>query len=517
MISENAAPIFNLDTFLNGPVVISDSTRACEFVLKQIRELRVEPFWQIILNNPKEDCSSLLDRCIKKDPKILKTTICAKTDRKFFVTPLIGSIFSGNYFHIKFLLEKTKNINKPDAEGYTPCHYAAMVANVEVLKLLKSMGADFERQTLAGSTPIDFIKHRFYHLPGVNDFSIYIDYTGPAYNQHFYQTKVKFKSTYLTHLVYLPETLLSMRVFGKGGLEESDTSRELGTNLYEQFLTTIDTVKEIPPIYMQPLVAKDNGAPIPEFLKGQYEVKARRDIKPGELLIEYTGYCISDHFAIEKSPKRMTVKGATWERMYVDGEKGGNIASFINDGPPNCMSIRIMHQGLPHQVIVSICEIKKDEAIRLCYGKNFFEAEDHVELAPRAIENYLHETEGLTKIASILYRYENNLVVDMQVDEKESTCNARYVKSEDRIEHQIRFRYHIGMIRYLISYESHLKEYIENRLINPFVLKNILHALFEMHEIQRLGLDENSYGSLYNKIATWAKFQNSSNNHVKKF
>lgn len=511
MMMVNSRGDFNLDAFLNGSAVVSDSSKACKFVLKNLKNIQfADPaanrLWDIILNTPTADLSSSLDVLINKDPTLLKSKVCVKENRGFFITPLIAAIFVGNINHIKFLLEHTKNVNKADGEGYTATHYAAMLSTHEVLNLFKKMGADFEKTNLAGSSPSEFIRHRFYHLPGVKDFNIYLDHTGPAYNNHFYLLKAKNKSVYLPHLVYSPEALLAMRVFGKGGAENLNYNDRLGPYIYEQYKKKCETPEEIPVIYMQALDTKDDGSPVPDFLQGQYEVKARRNISLGEVLIEYTGYVISEDFKHETSFKKMDLKGSAWDRIVVDAEKGGNLSRYINDGPPNCIAIKIMHNGLPHNVLVALKDIKKDETLRLCYGKkNFFEEGAHVELAPKAFRDYLEETNGLRTISPILYSYSENTLISFTADEQRSVVKSEVMDPDKAIENLIKFRYHLGMIRYLITYEFHLKEYIEEGLINPAILRNVLYGLYKLEAIERLGLDEARYIALYDKVSLWER------------
>lgn len=513
----NTRDSFNLDAFLKGPPVVSDSTKACNHILKNIdpmnfQDPKYSELWQIILNPPSADLSGSLEDLIKSNPALLKSKVVVKESRNFIITPLIGAIFSGNIQNIKILLQHTKNINKADKEGYTAAHYAAMVSTHEVLNLFKKMGADFEQVNLAGASPSEFILHRFYHLPGVKDFNIYVDHTGPAYNHHFFLLKTKGKGAYLPHLVYTPEALLAMRVFGKGGFEDTSLNRQFTPHVYEQYLKKCEHPEEPLPIYMKSLEAKDNGKPVPEFLKGQYEVRARRDIQLGEFLIEYTGNCYSYDIEhdITSCHKRMALNGRTWQNLCVDAERGGSLAAYINDGPPNSMAIIFIHNGLPHLGIVALKAIERDETIRLLYGGDFFKKEKHVELAPKAIESYLEETKGLSEINPILFDYSTGQAISFTVTEQSLDFNSTTVSAEEELENLIKFRYHLGMVRYLITFETHLEKYIKKGLINPFILMNILNGLHKFNAIDRLGLDEETFITLYGKIAKWGKVDNKS-------
>lgn len=507
-ISKEYGDGFNLDAFLSGPPVVSDSTNVCNYLIELLKKNNFEDrvtdaFWKAILNTPSEDLSEGLTSIIKNQPTVLKSKICASKERNFFVTPLIAAIFAGNVQHIKVLLEHTKDINKADKEGYTAVHYAAMVSSHEVLNLFKSMGADFDRENQAGTSAAEFIRHRFYHLPGVRDFSVYLDHTGPAYNHHFFLLKSQNKSTYLPFLIYEPETFVAMRILGIGNSKNAASGSYLYSYIYDQYLKKCEIAEEVPPIYIKQLESKDDGSPIPDNLEGQSEARARRDISMGELIMEYTGYCTSANFSQTEGFKRLEC-GGRWKNLAVDAMKGGNSTVFINDGPPNCFGMTVMHNGLPHIVIVAMKEIMKDEPIHIVYGKNFFKhgGIPHAELAPNALKDFIDKTKNLSELFPIAFHSDKKELYGLSSNEKKSSPIVDCLEPDQLVQSLCKVFYNTEMIRYLISYESDLQKNIENGLINPFILRQVL---FGLNKMKHLGLDQKEFDKLFNKVTYWAQ------------
>ncbi len=58
------------------------------------------------------------------------------------VTPLIAAVKVVNQFMVKQLLKKNVDISTIDKDGRTAVHWAAMVDNLEALKLLIRQGPD---------------------------------------------------------------------------------------------------------------------------------------------------------------------------------------------------------------------------------------------------------------------------------------------------------------------------------------------------------------------------------------
>lgn len=74
-------------------------------------------------------------------------------------TLLTAAVNSGKSKTVLALLEAKADINRPDADGNTPLHHAALNGDLAMVKLLLEHGADKHRTNRSGYRPADLTSH----------------------------------------------------------------------------------------------------------------------------------------------------------------------------------------------------------------------------------------------------------------------------------------------------------------------------------------------------------------------
>lgn len=427
--------------------------------LKKLNELPLKKSVRELLNILFEPYSPQNERrvinLLEAKPSLLSKGVDIPGEGNFRLTPLIAAILNNQLEYTKKILEFTNNINAEDNQKYTAAHYAAIVANPDILKLLEERGANFEQVNAYGTTPLDILDIYCEAYCKKLKFLIYPFKKGPGFDRKFYLQR--FHSEYLPCTIFSPQSLLGVRVTGPS---HSWCPEILRQYVREQFEEMRKTDEIVPKIYIQSLERKDDETPIPEFLKGQLEVRARKDIAPGEIIGEYTGY----HSHIQTNSKFPYGDKSLGNACngYIHAERGGNFMSLINHGPPNSASVTHFYRGLPHQVIIALRPIKKDEPIYLDYGKIYFKHKVVEELSPKTLQEYYEKTKNFTN-------FEHFFVVDSQKIDPQKVVNVhlndngKYVICEKQIdpdqlmEVTLQSLHHRKMLDYVLTYTQRSK------------------------------------------------------------
>jgi ankyrin repeat protein len=70
------------------------------------------------------------------------------------------AVATGNLREVKLHVATKSDLNKPDAEGWSPIHVAAMNGNLAIVTALSEGGADIRRKGKAGKTPLDVAREK---------------------------------------------------------------------------------------------------------------------------------------------------------------------------------------------------------------------------------------------------------------------------------------------------------------------------------------------------------------------
>jgi len=306
-------------------------------------------------------------------------------DSQLKLNPVHVALITKNKSYLKLFFKYFPN--KSDDYGYTFAHFAGIEPHEPVLKVLLKKGVDFFQPNAAGATGYDFLQYRIAHLTSCRDFLTYPFYECPGFNRQSYL--MTFKTEYLARSVLTASGLIGMRLSGPKTFakEESDV---LHDHLHRQLLDHWGSEETVPSVYLDRLEVKDDGTPIPEKYH-QLEVRARRDFSPGEFIIEYTGLIENRHWVHIPRSQSDKVFQLDIEQQLVNGNKGSNLAQFINCSAPNCGIICIIHQGIPHLVILALRHIKMHESLSYDYRRDHFEQLNiqPIEFAPKALSSFL--------------------------------------------------------------------------------------------------------------------------------
>lgn len=415
---------------LNG--LITDSSE------KQLMNILFTPY-----SKKKEES---LNELLKTAPKLLSLKIKIPETNSFVLTPLIAAILNNQVEYLTTILRFTKNINQKDSHKYTSAHYAAMTANPLILRLLSDNGANFHLKNKFGATAKDMLEVQKEGLEKRENFFVYPFKMGPGFNKKFYLQR--FKCEYLPSSIFSTSGLLAIRFYG---VLNSITPESLLKHIKHQLKKLQKANQEVPKIYIKNLESKDNGSSLSTFLEGQLEARAHLDIAAGEVIGEYTGY-----HTHPKTNKKYINDVKTLGNVfngYFQAGPGGNLLSYINHGPPNAFPIDVLYRGVPHQVLVALRPIKKDEPIHFDYSRNYFDVAgfEPEELAPKALQLFIEETENLTKFPHFYLKDGKSLSIFCN-DNGEYTHTETPVRHDQSIEFILKAMYQKQMINYLIHF-----------------------------------------------------------------
>jgi len=413
-----------------------------EEVLKETDPLK-KKVWSLIVGENKEnnkpELSCLLDGYRDRaELEDLEIYFCINdVNSGFILNPAHYALIAKNKSYLKLFLKYFPN--KRDFYGYTFAHFAAFEPYEPILKVLQKKGVDFFEPNEAGATAYNFLQYRIAHLPNWQDFFIYPFFSGPGFNRKFYL--MRFKTEYLSRSILTASGLIGMRVLGPRTFakEESD---DLHAHLHEQLLHHWSSGEKDSSVYVHYLEVKDDGTPIPKECLQQLEVRARRDFSAGEFVTEYTGlienFDLDEIVETTESSKSLNLDFENTQQC-LNGNKGSNLAQFINCSAPNCGIQCVVHQGLPHVVIYALKGIKMHECLYYDYGRVHFEVLniEPSEFAPKARSSFLKISKELAEM----------IEKDLQVDLEKLT-------PEERIQKIITKRYFDIMSKYLDKFQQ---------------------------------------------------------------
>lgn len=298
----------------------------------------------------------------------------------------------GNPFLIEDLLKVGCKPNDCDSQGYTALHIAAMIDRLDLLKLLWHAGGSLKAQTDQGLSVVDLLKARGFSKPCEQAVTVFKGFDIPIPNiQRITGRK------YLRNNIYsINALLIQWTKCIKNGIYAGETSC-----FSDHVVETYSKIQEgilpyDPPVYIQKM-----GPDSP--LAGQWELVAKRAIKAGEFVMEYTALVDEE----DRLNGPYTYEGI--HGVSFDAEKAGSFAEVANQGPPNCFVTSLVYKGLDRMVMVAITPIQEGETIRLSYGQRYFTGRNipFKELAPEKIEEFLRKTKNLTDFVS--FQQEENL------------------------------------------------------------------------------------------------------------
>lgn len=289
-------------------------------------------------------------------------------DNVLILPPLSLSACLNSLETIKKLLEDGEEVNQADSQGYTAAHFAAMTPNFKMLEYLSSRGADFTLCNKLGASVYDILKARGFKV-------------NCRLNHHT-----------IIDIIWSSEALLNIWYQNRAGTFTLDDPIE--QMVYRQYVTIKENaLVNNSGIYLRTI--HSNGKPLPKHLQGQQEACASRQYKPGEFIVEYTGFTESDSLSTFTHAFAIT----SFDTVAIDAKKGGSFAEFINHGPPNCGIMECIHQGTPRILIYALRTIEKDETLYYNYSKNYFRDCQFYELAPQSVDAFIASTDGLKNIS----------------------------------------------------------------------------------------------------------------------
>lgn len=398
----------------------------------------------------------LFNDLLEKNPSLLSLSVKIPETNSFVLTPLLAAILNNQLEYLTIILDRTKNVNRKDSYGYTPAHYAAMTANPDILRLLKAKEANFHLKNKFGATAADLLEIQKEGLDKRENFFVLPFKKGPGFNKEFYL--LRFKCEYLPCSIFSSSGLLAIRFYGK---LNSITPKIMLKDIKHQLKKLRETTQETPKIYIQNLENKDDGSLLSPLLKGQLEARAREKIVAGEVIGEYTGYHTHPK-TNEKYLNDVKTLGNIYNGYFQAG-LGGNLLSFINHGPPNAIPINIFYRGVPHEVLVALRPIAKDEPVYFDYTRNYFDVAgfEPEEFAPNALRQFFEETKYFTNFPHFHLR-EGKTISIFCNKEGHYTHKEEPIKPDQLIEFTLKEMYQRQMLKYLTNFsESQIPE-LEN-------------------------------------------------------
>ena len=404
----------------------------------------------------------------------------------FQITPIIFAIFRKNIPIVDILLDKHPElIDEQNNLRFTPLHFAAMLDDSMMYKHLQLHGAseNVSGETLQPPQVAIFCQRREVFdssAPFVGDMQM----DKESFSTHFRNRRY----TRTSHF----ETLAFIEVIRRKWL--SDLNNKLKqehlhrrcipgmVDFYNHLRSQYSRLTEkIPAVYANIL---ESGP-----LEGQWNIRAREEIQPGECITEYAGviksvrwagYDGSEHslmstLLLESSADE---KGLS-EGLFIDASnEAGGIAELVNHGYPNISALNIVDDaGIVRVVYFSLRKIQPGENLTINYGKNYFKnlGIEPLQINHKVLHDYLEETRGLTyfdcvKISGITHLVKIEQDLKFEFGFKVSPITSESVTNA----HAVQKLMHQSMLDYLIDFPSDLNEDQRKALENIQQLKKEL-------------------------------------------
>lgn len=372
---------------------------------------------------------------------------------------------------IDHLLKRGCHPNDCDSQGYTALHIAAMIDQLDVLKLLWQAGGSLKATTHQGLSVIEILKARGFAKESQQKVTVFkgIDLPLPEI-QHNTGRK------YLQNNIYSIDALLISWKKAHKNTEFSSVHNPLSAN----FMDTYSQIQKgkipyDPPVYIRKM---DASSP----LAGQFELVAKRAIKAGEYVMEYTAYVIDEN--LPNSPYAYGGHGVSF-----DAAEGGSFAELANQGPPNCYVTDIVYNGLERSLMIASTPIREGETIRLNYGNGYFSGRKipFKELAPEKIDDFLRKTKDLTDF----YSFAN----EEPLEDYLPCCQNRFSTSTvANVQSHVR-----EMKEYLYEFPDHLLDLIKAKKLSAATAITFFAQFYTSGQADRLKLDADYHDRLMHK------------------
>lgn len=442
----------------------------------KISDQAVEIFNSIVnkagTHSPALHIIGLLSQRLRSEPET--TPLALNLSAKHLTVSRIGlATLLGNPFLIEDLLKKGCEPNNRDSQGYTALHIAAMIDRLDLLKLLWHAGGSLKAETDQGLSVVDVLKARGFRKPYEQVVTVFKGFDIPIPNiQRITGRK------YLRSNIYSINALLIQ--WTKSIKNQINTAKI--TPFSDNVVETYTKIQEGTLPYDPPVYIRKMGPTSP--LAGQWELVAKRAIKAGEFVMEYTAQ-VDDQDLLHG---RYTYEGA--HGVGFDAEKAGSLAEVANQGPPNCFVISLVYKGLERTVMVAVTPIQEDETIRLNYGRNYFVGRDITfkELNPEKIDSFLRKTKNLTDFVSFQHDESlNNYLPSCQedTDGKRLPIVKYYVRE---------------MKTYLYEFPNHLFKLVEKEKLSKEALLAFFEQFKSSGETDHLGISTRYHASLLKRL-----------------
>lgn len=373
---------------------------------------------------------------------------------------------------VDHLLQKGHQPNTCDSQGYTALHIAAMVDQLDVLKLLWQAGGRLRAQTHQGLSVIDILKARGFAKASTQKVTVFkgVDLAIP-------EVQSITGRKYLQNNIYSIDALLISWTKKHQNTEFSELVSPVNANYLETYANIQKgKLPYDPPVYIRKMAA---GSP----LAGQFELVAKRPIKAGEYVMEYTAYVIDED--LPNSPYAYGGHGVSF-----DAEKGGSFAEIANQGPPNCYVTTIIYKGLERSLMIASTPIGEGETIRLNYGESYFSGRKipFTELAPEKVDDFLLKTKNLTDFYSFAYQ---EPLEDYLPCSQNSTCSVQVADVRSYVR---------DMKDYLYEFPDHLFDLIKAKKLPAGAVSTFFTQFYLSRNAERLHLRAGYHDELINRM-----------------
>ncbi|MGE5195742.1 MAG: SET domain-containing protein-lysine N-methyltransferase [Anaerolineae bacterium] len=371
---------------------LTERIEAALFSTIDQKEKDILELWDLLSHGKYE--LEIIQTFAKKYPRVLSSLVLKGT------TPLHLAVLTRRADTVEFLLNNKLALNVPTdpLTAITAAHLAAIFPDFKILKILKEHGANFTLKNAANADVFDILKTRGYAKLPLLKIQPFLDDRRLDLDEYHEELNTRYLPDNFFSANNTFKALLSAS-YDKEAIESTTNDNSIFLEKYRQIKKKISTGAICPPFYLNKLEYKDDGTPVPEWMKGQYECKARTEIPEGEVVGEYTG--LSD----ERYNRSLTTSLDKAVQLphfpiNIDSQEGGSILEFINYGPPNCSMHLIIYKGFPRLILVAARKIKKHESLYWDYANEKYwknQGIKPVELAPLALSDYLiTQTKNMT-------------------------------------------------------------------------------------------------------------------------
>jgi len=267
---------------------------------------------------------------------------------RYDITPLHVAVMTGQLETAKKLLMMKVHPNRPDHQGWTPLHHAAVLDLGEMIELLKQFNASDEIKNYQECTPSELAE--ILHPKPLREKIYQVTESGDFEEMDPEQFKTVTGARYIDQMVVTSEVLAI-----HWGEKKSKPSPLFEEDIREQY-HNLECDRQT--LALQVNAKDEHGRAVPIGAS----VVAKREIKKGELIAEYLGVLTATtQFEEECGDHKLD---------FVDGEKARNLAVMCPDGLPNAYMTGISNlKGLfKRSLLVATRDIPQNTPVAWDYG-----------------------------------------------------------------------------------------------------------------------------------------------------